>query len=125
MIKVTLEFSTLAEAGAALALLGGATPAAAKQTKPPVVAVETPVATQKPVTASEHVAAENAAAKPEPEGVTAQQLTNAIVGAVGKLGRDPVIALLKDKFNVSAGKEITDSATRAKAVAAINELAGA
>jgi hypothetical protein len=120
VIKVTLEFSTLAEAGAALALLGGAAaPAAATNKAPkaekPAAEVAAPVV---------KALAESIAANAEPEGATAQQLTNAIVGAVGKLGRDPVIALLKDKFNVSAGKEITDPATRAKAVAAINELVG-
>lgn len=124
MIKVTLEFSTLAEAGAALALLGGATPATTTAAPKTAKAEKDAAGVTAPAPAEKEAATPDAA-KPEPEGVTAQQLTNAIVGAVGKLGRDPVIALLKDKFNVSAGKEITDPATRAKAVAAINELAGA
>ena len=55
-------------------------------------------------------------------GLTAEQLTTVIVGAVKTHGKDKVLAVLKDDFGVGSGKEITDPAVREQAAAKIKAL---
>lgn len=118
-IKVTLEFASQAE------LLAFFTKDAAKpDVKAPEKAAPKPEA--KPaavVTAPAPTAAPTASSDaPSAAEVTPEQLTKVIVAAVARTNRDAVLGLLSDQFGVKAGKEITDPATRAKAVAAIGAL---
>ena len=57
-----------------------------------------------------------------PAGVTAAELTAAIVKAVAATNRDAVVGLLQEQFGVKAGKEVTDPAKRAEVIAALDEL---
>lgn len=56
------------------------------------------------------------------EGPSAADLTQAIARTVAATSRDAVIDLLGTQFKVKAGKEITDPAVRAQAIAALDEL---
>jgi hypothetical protein len=56
--------------------------------------------------------------------MTAEDLTRAIVKAISASGRDAVVAVLKNDFGVSAGREITDPVVRQEAadkLAALSE----
>lgn len=50
--------------------------------------------------------------KTPPAGMTAEDLTKAIVKAVGATDKDTVLGILKKEFGVAAGKEVTDPAVR-------------
>lgn len=126
MIKITLEFNSYAEAVAALKLIGnvglsdavGAVdapkppaagkPAAVKQTPAPAPAASSPAPTPSAAPAGDD---------PKPE-----DLTKAVVAAVGRAGRDKVVAHLRDVYNVAKGAEITDVPTRIKAIASVSAL---
>jgi hypothetical protein len=97
-----------------------ATMAGAKVSAP--VAVAQPEDANKPARAGRAGKAadkaEPATEKPAPAatepsgGLTAEELTRAIVRAVGATDKDTVLGILKKEFGVSAGKEITDPAVR-------------
>lgn len=50
--------------------------------------------------------------EPAAGGMTAEDLTKAIVKAVGATDKETVLGILKKDFGVSAGKEVTDPAVR-------------
>lgn len=126
MIKITLEFADYVEAGKAIALLSGGSvrdvtpaadapkppaagkPAAVKQTPAPAPAASSPAPTPSAAPAGDD---------PKPE-----DLTKAVVAAVGRAGRDKVVAHLRDVYNVARGAEITDVPTRIKAIASVSAL---
>lgn len=128
-IKVTLEFATQEEL---LAYFGAAktAPATAKaEPKPEKAKVEKAepadkVADPKPETAVAATAPAPAAAQTASSGagMTEADLTKVIVAAVARTSRDQVLGLLSEKFNVTAGKQITDPAVREQAKAALEAL---
>lgn len=123
MIRITLEFATMAAASEALHLLQDrdvqvADSAVRAALQPRVVAAEAKPSAK----ALEAVAVQDVKTAKEPTETTAKQVTDAVVSAVARVGKESVIALLRDRFNVAAGKEITDPATRAEAVAALTAL---
>lgn len=68
-------------------------------------------------------AAEKAAADTaKTEGIEAIELTKTVVAAVAATSREAVLTLLKEKFNVSAGKEITDPVIRKQAADALEAM---
>lgn len=64
-----------------------------------------------------------AAAAAEGSGITAEELTKAIVKAVAATSKEQVVALLKKDFGVGAGKEITDPDVRKEAADKLDALA--
>lgn len=146
-IKVTLEFATQEEL---LAYFGAAktAPATAKvespkpgkpdQPKPeksnPATGVDAASTTApgtaeaktdpKPETAVAATAPAPAAAQTASSsaGMTEADLTKVIVAAVARTSREQVLGLLNDKFNVTAGKQITDPAVREQAKQALEAL---
>jgi len=54
--------------------------------------------------------------------MTEADLTKVVVATVARTSREQVLALLQDKFGVTAGKQITDPAVRAQAKAALEAL---
>lgn len=54
--------------------------------------------------------------------MTEADLTKVIVAAVARTSRDQVLGLLSEKFNVTAGKQITDPAVRKQAKQALEAL---
>ena len=54
--------------------------------------------------------------------MTEADLTKVVVAAVARVGKEDVLKVLQDKFNVTAGKQITDPAVRAQAKEALEAL---
>ena len=120
-IKVTLEFENEA---ALLAYFSGAKTQAAQPEKQ-APKVETPKSTKAEKPAAEPSAqatkAASTASSDAPE-MSADDLTKVIVATVARTSRDQVLAMLREKFDVGAGKEITDPAIRAQAKAALEAM---
>lgn len=127
-IKVTLEFATQEEL---LAYFSKTTPVVPAKAEPkpekakvekaePAEKVEGP----KPETAVAATAPAPAAAQTASSGagMTEADLTKVIVAAVARTSREQVLGLLNDKFNVTAGKQITDPAVREQAKQALEAL---
>jgi hypothetical protein len=70
-------------------------------------------------------AAEKPAAAEPSGGMTAEELTRAIVKAVGATDKDTVLGILKKEFGVSAGKEVTDPAVRKEVADRLAQLSEA
>jgi hypothetical protein len=64
-----------------------------------------------------------AAAAADGDGISAEELTKAIVKAVAATSKDQVVAMLKKDFGVGAGKEITDPVVRKEAADKLAALA--
>ena len=131
MIKITLEFNNYAEASAALDRLAGGLPNTV--TMADTVTVPNPakaVAAGKPAVAKPTPAPAPAASSPAPTPSAApagddpkpEDLTKLVVAAVGRVGREKVVAHLRDVYNVAKGAEITDVPTRIKAIASVSAL---
>ena len=129
MIKITLEFADYVEAGKAIALLSGGsvrdvTPAADAPNPAKAAAAGKPAAV-KPAPAPTPAASSPAptpSAAPAGDDPKPEDLTKAVVAAVGRAGRDKVVAHLRDVYNVAKGAEITDVPTRIKAIASVYAL---
>ena len=78
-----------------------------------------PAAAPAPTAAS---AAPTPSAAPAGDDPKPEDLTKAVVAAVGRAGRDKVVAHLRDVYNVAKGAEITDVPTRIKAIASVSAL---
>lgn len=86
---------------------------------------ETPKAeTSKPAGTTGKATGTKTKTEPAATGMTAEDLTKAIVKAVGATDKETVLGILKKDFGVSAGKEVTDPAVRqeiADKLAALSE----
>ena len=133
MVKITLEFNSYAGALAAIAQLNNADIGNEVLTKADIVTVPNPakaVAAGKPAAVKQTPAPAPAASSPAPTPSAApagddpkpEDLTKAVVAAVGRAGRDKVVAHLRDVYNVAKGAEITDVPTRIKAIASVSAL---
>jgi len=130
VIKITFEFADYVEAGKAIALLSGGLVVASKPGASDVPNQTKAAAAGKPAAEKQAPAPAPAASSPAPTPSAApagddpkpEDLTKAVVAAVGRAGRDKVIAHLKDVYGVSKGVEITDVPTRIKAIASVSAL---
>ena len=131
MIKITLEFNSYAEACSVLERLAGGLPNTVSVAD--IVTVPNPAkavaagktAAVKPAPAPTPAASSPAAtpsAAPAGDDPKPEDLTKAVVAAVGRAGRDKVVAHLRDVYNVAKGAEITDVPTRIKAIASVSAL---
>jgi hypothetical protein len=93
--------------------------AAATTTAPGTAEVKTD---PKPAAAATAPAAAAAQTASSDVVMTEADLTKVVVAAVARVGKEKVLALLQDKFNVTAGKQITDPAVRAQAKEALEAL---
>lgn len=122
-IKITLEFSTAAEARAALAALDSAEVNRADDTaRASLQAKRDAVKAAKPKAPKEEPPAQVEAAAPEPEqekpSIDYPTVQAAILKVANAKGRDAALGLLT-KFNVKAGKELKPEQYEA-ALAAFN-----
>lgn len=123
-IKVTLEFEN--EAALVAYFSQGPTVASAKaQSEKQAPKVETPKSTKAEKPAAEpsaQVTKAASTASSDVQEMSADDLTKVIVATVARTSRDQVLAMLREKFDVGAGKEITDPAIRAQAKAALEAM---
>jgi len=126
-IKVTIEFNSQEDLVAfftgktAVKTIPAEKPAPAAKPEKVVDPKPEPAAA---TSAQEKVAASTAssdAAETSP-AMTEADLTKVVVATVARTSREQVLALLQEKFGVTAGKQITDPAVRAKAKAALEAL---
>ena len=141
MIRITFEFADYTEAGKAIALLSGGTVRgkAIALLSGGTVRAKTPAADSPNPPAKDAAAGQAAAAKRTPApapaasspaptpspaagSVTPEQLTKAIVAAVTRVGRNPVLDHLQNDYGVSKGAEITDPEIRAACLASVSAL---
>lgn len=127
MIKITLEFNSYAEAVAALKLIGnvGLSDAVGAVDAPKPPAAGKPAAVKPapaPTPAASSPAPTPSAAPARLDDPKPEDLTKLVVAAVGRVGREKVVAHLRDVYNVAKGAEITDVPTRIKAIASVSAL---
>lgn len=145
MFPVTITLQDAAQLNAVMAALQTPTTAGAKVEAPKSARIEKleKAAATQPVAETKAVKSEPAAESPSdpkpaaaataPAQAVAQtassdaamseaDLTKVVVAAVARVGKDAVLAVLQDEFNVTAGKQITDPAVRAQAKAKLEAL---
>lgn len=120
-IKVTLEFENMATM---LTYFSGFNaPAAQPEKQAPKVEPPKSTKAEKPAAepSAQGTKGASTASSDAPE-MSADDLTKVIVVTVARTSRDQVLAMLREKFDVGAGKEITDPAIRAQAKAALEAM---
>ena len=96
----------------------------APKTEAALTPTTTTAVTEDPKPAAAATAPAPAAAQTASSDVamTEADLTKVVVAAVARVGKEDVLKVLQDKFNVTAGKQITDPAVRAQAKEALEAL---